>query len=62
MAGTQFEEGLRNRRNAEANVFLNADYNYKEMKDALNSVKDVVNQSLTDIGMDIICHNTTKIE
>lgn len=29
MAGTQFEEGLRNRRNAEANVFLNADYNYK---------------------------------
>lgn len=29
MAGTQFEEGLRNRRKAEANVFLNADYNYK---------------------------------
>lgn len=29
MPGTQFEEGLRNRRKAEANVFLNADYNYK---------------------------------
>lgn len=29
MSGTQFEEGLRNRRKAEANVFLNADYNYK---------------------------------
>lgn len=29
MAGSQFEEGLRNRRKAEANVFLNADYNYK---------------------------------
>ena len=29
MAWTQFEQGLRNRRNAEANVFLNADYNYK---------------------------------
>ena len=31
MAGSQFEEGLRNRRKAEANVFLNADYNYKEI-------------------------------
>ena len=31
MVGTQFEEGLRNRRAAEANVFLNADYNYKEI-------------------------------
>lgn len=31
MAGTQFEEGLRNRRKAEANVFLNADYNYKSI-------------------------------
>lgn len=31
MAGTQFEQGLRNRREAEANVFLNADYNYKEI-------------------------------
>ncbi len=31
MAGTQFEQGLRNRRKAEANVFLNADYNYKEI-------------------------------
>ena len=29
MSGTQFEQGLRNRRKAEANVFLNADYNYK---------------------------------
>ena len=29
MAGSQFEEGLRNRRKAEANVFLNGDYNYK---------------------------------
>lgn len=29
MPGSQFEEGLRNRRKAEANVFLNADYNYK---------------------------------
>lgn len=29
MPGTQFEEGLRNRRKAEANVFLNGDYNYK---------------------------------
>ena len=29
MPDTQFEEGLRNRRKAEANVFLNADYNYK---------------------------------
>lgn len=29
MEGSQFEEGLRNRRKAEANVFLNADYNYK---------------------------------
>lgn len=29
MPGTQFEEGLRNRRKAEANLFLNADYNYK---------------------------------
>ena len=29
MSGTQFEEGLRNRRAAEANVFLNANYNYK---------------------------------
>lgn len=29
MSGTQFEEGLRNRRKAEANVFLNADYIYK---------------------------------
>ena len=29
MPGTQFEEGLRNRRKAEANVFLNVDYNYK---------------------------------
>ena len=26
------------------------DYNYKEMKDALNSVKDVVNEKLNDIG------------
>lgn len=32
MAGTQFEQGLRNRRNAEANVFLNADYNYKKIE------------------------------
>ena len=29
MPGTQFEEGLRNRRKAEGNVFLNGDYNYK---------------------------------
>lgn len=29
MPDSQFEEGLRNRRKAETNVFLNADYNYK---------------------------------
>lgn len=32
MSGTQFEQGLRNRRKAEVNVFLNADYNYKKIE------------------------------
>lgn len=31
MAGTQFEEGLRNRRQAEVNIFLNGEYYYKDI-------------------------------
>lgn len=31
MTGTQFEEGLRNRRKAEVNIFLNGEYYYKDI-------------------------------
>lgn len=39
MPGTQFEEGLRNRRKAEADVFLNANYKFKDIYDLTTGKK-----------------------